>query len=264
MTWLDYPLYAFLSSGFWILGLIFLITKNKKLKLIGQIAIFAGLASLVMFTINLWISLERPPFRTLAETRLWYALFLAVIGIVFYYRWNLYWLLLYSLGMAILFVFINYMNPDTFDKTLMPALQSPWFIPHVIVYMVGYAFLAMSSLIGLKGLYLIYQNKSTDETIKLVDDIVYMGFAFLTFGLLFGALWAKEAWGHYWTWDPKETWAFLTWLVYLIYIHFRVNKKKHVTSAMWIVASAFAVLLICWFGINYLPSAQTSVHVYSS
>ncbi|MBI9034642.1 MAG: cytochrome c biogenesis protein CcsA, partial [Bacteroidales bacterium] len=158
----------------------------------------------------------------------------------------------------------NYMSPDTFDKTLMPALQSPWFIPHVIVYMVGYAFLAMSSLIGVKGLYLMYKNKETEQTIQLIDDIVYIGFAFLTFGLLFGALWAKEAWGHYWTWDPKETWAFLTWLVYLIYIHFRVNKRKHIVSALWIISSAFVVLLICWFGINYLPSAQTSVHVYSN
>lgn len=53
------------------------------------------------------------------------------------------------------------------------------------------------------------------------DNLVYIGTAFLTLGLLFGALWAKEAWGHYWTWDPKETWAFLTWIGYILYIHYR-------------------------------------------
>lgn len=171
-------------------------------------------------------------------------------------------MLLYSFGMAVLFLFLNYLNPDTFDKTLMPALQSPWFIPHVIVYIVGYALLAASSLIGVAGLYHSYNHRPVDKTIWLADNVVYIGFAFLTFGLLFGALWAKEAWGHYWTWDPKETWAFITWLVYLLYIHFRINKQKSVRTALWVLSLAFVALLICWFGINYLPSAASSVHVY--
>ena len=173
-------------------------------------------------------------------------------------------MLAYTILMAFLILFLNYLNPDTFDKTLMPALQSPWFIPHVVVYIVGYAFLGFSSLIGVWGLYLYYKGKETERVMLMADNIVYIGFAFLTFGLLFGALWAKEAWGHYWTWDPKETWAFLTWLAYLLYIHFRINKKKAVKTALWTGSLAFVVLLICWFGINYLPSAQSSVHVYSS
>jgi len=170
----------------------------------------------------------------------------------------------YSLGMAILFLVLNKMNPDTFDKTLMPALQSPWFIPHVIVYMIGYAFLGFSVILGITGLYMYYSKNKTEYILLITDNIVYIGFAFLTFGLLFGALWAKEAWGHYWTWDPKETWAFLTWLVYLIYIHLRLRKKQSHKLALWLVTLAFFIMLIAWFGINYLPSAQSSVHVYSS
>ncbi|MCF8236326.1 MAG: cytochrome c biogenesis protein CcsA [Bacteroidales bacterium] len=265
MTWYNYPLFMFIAAALWVLALILLAASRKKMfKWIGGLALFGGLASMIIFTTGLWISLERPPFRTLGETRLWYALFISVIGIVIYYRWKLLWMLAYALLMAIVFLFVNYLNPDTFDKTLMPALQSPWFIPHVIVYIIGYAFLAVSSLIGVKGLYLNYKGKDVSKTIALADNIVYLGFAFLTFGLLFGALWAKEAWGHYWTWDPKETWAFLTWLVYLLYIHFRVNKRKYVVSSLWVLSLAFVVLLICWFGINYLPSAQSSVHVYST
>ena len=264
MNWTDYSLYIFLTSGFWVVSLLlFAFRKNIKSGVVPDLLLFAGLVSITVFTIGLWISLERPPFRTLGETRLWYGIFTAIIGIVIWYRWRLLWMLAYTLIMAIVFLFINYLNPDTFDKTLMPALQSPWFIPHVIVYIIGYAFLAVSSLMGLKGLYMLNKNKKVTETIKLADNIVYLGFAFLTFGLLFGALWAKEAWGHYWTWDPKETWAFLTWMVYLLYIHFRVNKRKHIKSTLWVLALAFVVLLICWFGINYLPSAQSSVHVYS-
>jgi ABC-type transport system involved in cytochrome c biogenesis permease subunit len=173
-------------------------------------------------------------------------------------------MLAYTILMALLFLFLNYLNPDTFDKTLMPALQSPWFIPHVIVYIVGYAFLGFSFLIGVWGLYIHYQGKDVARVMLMADNIIYIGFAFLTFGLLFGALWAKEAWGHYWTWDPKETWAFITWLAYLLYIHIRLRKKQSHKTALWIVVFAFITILICWFGVNYLPSAQSSVHVYSS
>jgi ABC-type transport system involved in cytochrome c biogenesis permease subunit len=265
MTWINFPLYAYLTSALWVVGLLFImLVKSKTYNWFGAVFLILGVGGLACFTINLWINLERPPFRTLAETRLWYSIFLSVIGIIIYYRWKIFWMLAYTLTLAVLFMFINIMNPDTFDKTLMPALQSPWFIPHVVVYIIAYAFLAVSSLTAIKGLVLIQRKYDFEPTLKLADNMVYLGFAFLTFGLLFGALWAKEAWGHYWTWDPKETWALLTWLVYLIFIHFRVNKKHHVKQAFWVLSLAFIILLICWFGINYLPAAQNSVHVYSS
>jgi len=265
MTWLDYPTYLLMTTVFWSLALIVLMTPKKSIfrKLTG-LFLFLGWAVILTFTISLWVSLERPPFRTLAETRLWYGLFIATIGIVLHYRWKLPLMLAYTILMALLFLFLNYLNPDTFDKTLMPALQSPWFIPHVIVYIVGYAFLGFSFLIGVWGLYLHYQGKDVARVMLMADNIIYIGFAFLTFGLLFGALWAKEAWGHYWTWDPKETWAFITWLAYLLYIHIRLRKKQSHKTALWIVVFAFITILICWFGVNYLPSAQSSVHVYSS
>jgi ABC-type transport system involved in cytochrome c biogenesis permease subunit len=83
-------------------------------------------------------------------------------------------------------------------------------------------------------------------------------------GLLFGALWAKEAWGHYWTWDPKETWAFLTWAIYLAYIHIRLRHPQAVRPAAIFLLVAVAVLGTCWFGVNYLPSAKNSVHAYGN
>lgn len=265
MTWLDYPTYLLMTTVFWSLALIMLITPKQSIfrKLTG-LFLFLGWAAVLTFTISLWISLERPPFRTLAETRLWYGVFISTIGIVLHYRWKLPLILAYTILMALLFLFLNYLNPDTFDKTLMPALQSPWFIPHVIVYIIGYAFLGFSFLIGIWGLYLYYHGKDVARVMLMADNIIYIGFAFLTFGLLFGALWAKDEWGHYWTWDPKETWAFITWLAYLLYIHIRLRKKQSHKTALWIVVFAFVTILICWFGVNYLPSAQSSVHVYSS
>jgi ABC-type transport system involved in cytochrome c biogenesis permease subunit len=265
MTWIDFPLYCAIIVILWIIGLVFLLVSYKKeavLK-VATILFIAGWAVLILFIIKLWIELNRPPMRTLGETRLWYAIFLPLIGFVTFIRWKYKWFLAYSFVMAGMFLAINYMNPETYSKTLMPALQSPWFIPHVLVYLFSYAVLAASSIVAIKGLYDNLKGSFHIETLKLADNLVYIGFAFLTLGLLFGALWAKEAWGHYWTWDPKEVWAFLTWMGYLIYIHYRNFHMNNTKQALTILALAFVVLLVCWFGVNYLPVANTSVHTYT-
>lgn len=266
MVWVDFPIYAYSAILFWITGIIFYtIPGNKKSHgLVGNICSLAGLLIISAFITILWIKIERPPMRTLGETRLWYSFFLPAIGLVTYQRWKYRWFMSYSLGLAILFLALDLTKPETYNKALMPALQSPWFVPHVIVYIFSYALLAASSLVALKGLYQLYYKKLDASTINLADNLVYVGFSFLSFGLIFGALWAKEAWGHYWTWDPKETWAFLTWISYLIYMHFRYFHPEKNKTQLWMLSLAFIVLLICWFGINYLPSAQNSVHVYSN
>jgi len=261
MIWINFPLYVAITFLFWVMGLILLYANKKAFLSIASLSV--GTLVLVFFVTNLWLLLDRPPMRTLGETRLWYSLFLPIIGLLTYYRWKYKWFMVYSFALASLFLLINLLSPESYNKTLMPALRSVWFVPHVIVYIISYALLAASSLVSVKALYQIYTTKKDSKLMPLADNLVYIGFAFLTLGLLFGALWAKEAWGHYWTWDPKETWAFLTWLVYLIYIHLRHQKTVHQKSALWVLALAFAFLLICWFGVNYLPSAANSVHTYT-
>lgn len=262
MTWQIYPLYLYIILPLWLIGLILIYFKDSRIKTLAQILLFAGLGLLAVFTYRLWSELGRPPFRTLGETRLWYGIFMSAIGLILYFRWKFNWMLLYSKLLAVLFLLINFFRPETFDQTLMPALQSPWFVPHVIVYMFAYALLTGAAIIGAKGLLFIYTGRDIKDSLKYADNLVYIGFAFLTFGLLFGALWAKEAWGHYWTWDPKETWALITWLVYLLYIHFRHAHKGKKEVPLWILTTAMIFLLICWLGINYLPAAQSSVHTY--
>ncbi len=282
MVWNYFQEFALAAILLWLAGIITYSLSYRKgcsnaLIVSGNVLVGLGVVVLASFITILWISLDRPPMRTLGETRLWYAFFLPLIGLITFWRWRYKWFIIYSLFLAMLFLFIDYMKPDTYDKTLMPALQSPWFVPHVIVYIFAYALLAASSIVGVKGLTDFYFPDRTIKfksftyktdfqlnTLYLGDNLVYIGFAFLTFGLIFGALWAKEAWGHYWTWDPKETWAFLTWISYLIYIHFRHFQPKKILTPLWVLSVAFVVLLICWFGINYLPSAQNSVHVYGS
>lgn len=233
-----------------------------KIERYAKILSIIGIALFIIYIAVLWTNLERPPMRTLGETRLWYSFFIAVIGFVIYIKWKYKWFYTYCLLFSTMFLLLNYINPETFSKTLMPALQSFWFVPHVVVYMISYALLGASAIIGLKGLYDKYKQQYNKSILQLGDNIVYIGFGFLNLGIVFGALWAKEAWGHYWTWDPKETWALITWLVYLSYIHYRISEPKKEVRHLLILSLAFFVLLICWFGINYLPTAQNSVHLY--
>jgi len=263
MQHIDYTYYFWLSSLFFVLALLSLFLNNKISAKTTHFFSVSGILVLVLFIILLWLSIHRPPLKTLGETRLWYALFLSIIGYLAYVKWKYRWFLIYSFGMTFLFLLLNYLKPELFNKTLMPALQSVWFVPHVIVYIIAYAFLAAAAIVAVNGLIAYYKNKNIREILLLADNMVYIGYAFITLGLIFGALWAKDAWGNYWTWDPKEIWAFITWLGYLVYIHYRYSNPAKVLGPLWILAFSFAILLICWFGINYLPAAQNSVHVYS-
>ena len=180
-----------------------------------------------------------------------------------YSRWRYPWILAFSTVLAGVFTTINLVKPDIHNKTLMPALQSPWFAPHVIVYMFAYAVLGAAALMAA---YLLWFKKkpATEHELDICDNLVQVGWAFMTVGILFGALWAKEAWGHYWAWDPKETWAAATWFAYLAYIHLRLRADRYHRTALWGLVISFILLQMCWWGINYLPSAQgVSVHTYS-
>ena len=262
MDW-NHLIYFALPAVFcWGMGAMAAYRPGKSLQVV--LWTVAGLAIFMAFIVGMWVSLERPPLRTMGETRLWYSFFLPVAGIITYIRWRYKWILSFSTVMSLVFICINLFKPEIHNKTLMPALQSPWFAPHVIVYMFAYAMLGAGAVVAV---YLLVRSRKTaiePGVMNLCDNLVYVGTAFLTIGMLFGALWAKEAWGHYWSWDPKETWAAATWLGNLLYIHFRFQKNKQYRSALGILVFAFILLQVCWFGVNYLPSAQgNSVHVYN-
>jgi len=264
MAWLNYNYFFWFSTLLFLLAIIGSFSAHKVAAVLIHLGAVLGILLLTLFLILLWVQIQRPPLKTLGETRLWYALFLSTIGYIVYLKWKYRWFLIYSFSMSFLFLLLNFLKPEIFNKTLMPALQSVWFVPHVIVYIIAYAFLAAAAIVAVYGLILhYYKNDDKKNTLLLADNLVYIGYAFVTLGLIFGALWAKEAWGNYWTWDPKEIWAFITWLGYLVYVHYRYSYPTKVLGPLWILALSFVILLICWFGINYLPTAQNSVHVYS-
>lgn len=136
--------------------------------------------------------------------------------------------------------------------TLVPALRSLWFIPHLIVYMLAYSILAMAVIAGIARLF----SQKVPEA--LPGKLLSTASSLLLAGMLCGAAWAQQAWGDYWTWDTKECWAAATWLLTLAGMHI---PKKRAVLAFTILA--FLAMQMTWYGVNYLPSSSRSLHTYN-
>ncbi|MBO4481123.1 MAG: cytochrome c biogenesis protein CcsA [Bacteroidales bacterium] len=158
---------------------------------------------------------------------------------------------------AIIFLIIKLLKPEIFHRELMPALQSDWFIPHVTLYMMSFLLLAISFIICM-----IWIFKKNDNLIQRSDDWMQAGLVLFITAMLIGSIWAEAAWGHFWTWDLKETWALITYVIYVIYLQYRtIPQYKTGIVCLWHTL-AFLALQICWYGVNYLPAASESIHIY--
>jgi len=155
-------------------------------------------------------------------------------------------------------------------EPLVPALQSYWMKIHVPANFIGYGAFAMAAMIGVAYLLVSWrQQKQSDSawlkampSLNLMDDLMYksiaLGFAFFTLATILGALWAAEAWGGYWSWDPKETWALIVWLNYAAWLHMRMTKGWNgVPMARWRLIGLF-VTLSAYLGVNMFLSGLHS------
>nr|YP_010228083.1 cytochrome c heme attachment protein [Pyracantha fortuneana]YP_011022786.1 cytochrome c heme attachment protein [Pyracantha angustifolia]ARD04510.1 cytochrome c heme attachment protein [Pyracantha coccinea]ARC98633.1 cytochrome c heme attachment protein [Pyracantha fortuneana]ARC98865.1 cytochrome c heme attachment protein [Pyracantha angustifolia]QFR51935.1 cytochrome c heme attachment protein [Pyracantha fortuneana]UFJ43601.1 cytochrome c heme attachment protein [Pyracantha fortuneana] len=113
--------------------------------------------------------------------------------------------------------------------------------------------------------FILSQNYYRYQLIQQLDRwsyrIISLGFILLTVGILSGAVWANEAWGSYWNWDPKETWAFITWTIFAIYLHIRTNKNFESVNSAIVASMGFLIIWICYFGVNLLG---IGLHSYGS
>ena len=286
MSWDSFIWFSLAASVFWISGAV--VSLKAKRAVVPLLLTGIGVKIFITFIFGVWITLGRPPLRTMGETRLWFSLFLSLIGLVVYLRWRYRWVLPFSCLMSVVFVCINIFKPEIHTEELMPALRSPWFVPHVIVYMFAYAVMGIATILATRLLWLTHRQvgepvepqRPLENDLRLCDTLVRIGWGFLTMGIVMGALWAKQAWGDYWTWDPKETWAAATWLSYLLYLHLRQGQgsalapvsstssvtgsaRKSLHHALILLFFSFLLLQMCWWGVNYLPSAQGfSLHTY--
>lgn len=250
-----FPLVALFSVFCWIVASLW---TWRSARCCFPVFLFAlGSLAYFSFILFLWVAGQRPPLRTLGETRLWYSFFLSLVGLALYLRTRFSWMLSVSALLASVFAVINVCKPENFDASLMPALQSMWFVPHVAVYIFSYAILSVATLLAAVD---VWRKSIPVVHVALCHRLVRMGWGLLTMGMVMGALWAKEAWGDYWTWDPKETWAAATWMTYLVFLH--ASSRMGVGSRFVMLVCAYLLLQMCWYGINFLPAAQGSVHTY--
>jgi len=140
----------------------------------------------------------------------------------------------------------------------IPALRSGWLVLHVAFSFIGEAFFALAFA---ASIYYLFQKK--DQKRQSADRVIYtsigIGYPVFTAGaLIFGAIWAQHAWGSYWSWDPKETWALITWIIYTGYLHTRFVKKMRGKGSAVISIIGFVFTIFTFFGVNYLLSGLHS------
>ena len=151
-------------------------------------------------------------------------------------------------------------------KPLIPALQSNWLLMHVSIMILSYAALLIGCLLAISYIALSSNAPEVEFKTTLVDRrslflsdldslsfrVLAFGFPLLTLGILSGAVWANEAWGSYWSWDPKETWAFITWLIFAFYLHTRLQYGWEGKKSAFVATFGFFILWICYLGVNLL------------
>ena len=165
----------------------------------------------------------------------------------------------------LIITFASLILPNVMQESspLVPALQSNWLMMHVSMMIFSYATLILGSLLSLLLLALTRFSKEPQNfalgKVQLIENLdlwsyrtIGLGFPFLTIGIIAGGVWANEAWGSYWSWDPKETWALITWLVFAAYIHVRLTKGWVKEKAAIVGAVGFFVVWVCYLGVNFL------------
>ncbi len=151
-------------------------------------------------------------------------------------------------------------------QPLIPALQSYWMKVHVPANFIGYGAFALAAMIGVAEL-LVRRGilASRLPSLEVLGDVMYkaiaIGFAFFTIATILGALWAAEAWGTYWQWDPKETWAFIVWLNYAAWLHIRLTKGLRGPMLAWWAVIGLLVTAFAFVGVNMFLSG---LHSYGS
>src|SRR5512134_3955093 len=251
-----------------------LYAKKEAIARIGTwVCILAAVVSTAAFGVR-WAESYRMGVGRIPVTNLYESLVFFAWGVNLFYlfvEWKYKSRTFGAFVMPIAFLTMAFaLKYDSSIQPLVPALQSYWLHAHVITCFVGYAAFAVSA-----GVAVMYLMKAKQEAArssggivnlfpaaKMLDDLVYRaiiwGFPFLTVGIITGAAWANYAWGTYWSWDPKETWSLIVWLVYAAFLHARVTRGWHGKRAAILSIVGFLATIMCYLGVNLVLSGLHS------
>ena len=265
---ITFLLYAFALVAYFIGTL----RKERIMGLIPLALFGVAFISCTWLIVDRWLEAGRPPFKSFYESLVFAVWTISLVSLAIESRFQIRLIGLLSTISIVLIMVYALGKRDIEIIALPPALQTWLFIPHVISYFLAYGALFVAGLAAV--LHLIFPagmpshytlgNQSRIDFSDFTYEITKFGFLFLTGGLLLGAWWGQVAWSNYWGWDPKENWAFITWLIFSAYLHFRNvsdwNKKK----LSWVVIIGVAAIIFTYLGMDYLPTANDSLHVYSN
>lgn len=249
----------------------------------GRLASFAAwlgfLAHTLAFILR-WkashdMGLGHAPLTNLYESLIFFSWSIAFLYLVVEWRIKSKSLGVFVVPVAFLLMAYASIAPgmNTRIEPLIPALQSNWLTTHVLTCFMGYA--AFTVAFGCALLYLWIDKKgktAREETstlaqklpsLTVLNALIYqsaaLGFVFLAIGIITGSVWAHYAWGSYWSWDPKETWSLVTWLVYAILLHARYVRSWHGRRLAMLALVGFACVLFTYLGVNFLPSLHSYI-----
>jgi cytochrome c-type biogenesis protein CcsB len=268
-------IFNYSKLGYFILGgllliLAFIRLMNRKTWLqYASTILIIGIAAIFIYHLfgmgMRWYISGYAPWSNSYETMVYVAWATVLAGFIFG-RKNILTLSLATLfGGVILFVSsLNWMDPQI--NTLVPVLNSPWLMFHVAVIVAAYGFFGISFLLGLTNIIIMSFNKASSlmalriKELSVINNMSLLtGLALMTIGTFLGAVWANESWGRYWGWDPKETWALITIIVYSVVTHLHLV-KKWISDWLFNFTSVlgFSSVLMTYLGVNYFLSGMHS------
>ena len=246
------PAYLNLSFGAYFLAMVFyagsLFFKNKIFPWVGRFFIACGILGLSIYIGVRWQAALRPPLSNMFESLVVFSWAIAVLLIFMDLKYKLKVVSALTALMGLLALgYASLLDKEIVP--LLPALRSNWLTLHVLTCFIGYAALTIAFVSSIIILGKKEKNTNLDD---ISHKIITFGFLFLTLGIISGSIWANSAWGTYWSWDPKETWSLITWVIYAIYLHARLRRGWKGRKAAWLSVIGFIAMLFTYFGVNYL------------
>ena len=252
--------------GYLICTALYFIYGGTKLPWAGKAAWWVLLISFVVHTVCIvsrGINAGRLPMTNQYEFASAFAWGIALCFLIFVRKFKF-----DALGMFVaplIFLVIGYAAMQSKDiHSLMPALQSSWLGFHVSMAIIGYGGFGVAFGVSLAYLLrdklgALSQRFPAEKTLDLIIyRAVALGFLFLTMCMITGAIWAKRAWGSYWSWDPKETWSLITWIIYAIFLHLRLRRGMTGKKAAIFAIVGFLCVIFTYVGVNTLLSGLHS------
>jgi cytochrome c-type biogenesis protein CcsB len=256
-------LFALSLIGYFVAALanhLGMVTKKKPIASLGLGLTILAAVLHVGIVVQRWVVSGQPPMVQLYELILVYSWLIVVVAVVVSVRFSVVWLRSVAAAIgALSLASTSFPGIDDAVKPLVPALQSNWLTVHVATSFISYAGFTVAFILGVAFLAKQARKSAPNSSGELADQyesLVYkcimFSFPLLTVAIVTGAVWAKTAWARYWSWDPKEVWSLVTWLIYAIYLHLRVRPGWRGKRAIFLNMAGFAAMLFTWFGVNYL------------